>query len=1005
MTDWQIQVRAPGPGGTWTVIPQHMDLWYRLEVNALSQITFSVPQVAGISAPNLFWNMETLISGLMDDISTHNNNGTITGTPTSVTGQIGLAREFTNSNAGAINNTSFVNSGIGTYTIALWFKQVSTPVGGFNQVMQISNANPTTQFTLDSSALHIVMSNSGGTQVLNSSIFTPVNGTWYHVALTYDGSTVKCYLNGALNNTFTSITTGNLGGPGFFIQNGGSATAWDYIVDEVYEFQSVVLTQNQISSLFNNTFVSPYLSYGNEVRVIDPSSIENVRGMIRESTSDPILKIQKVVCSGKAVRLQDRTWQSRRNFPTVSPSIVLNELMNSPEGEPSAQLILRYDMESLTSTGQLMDFGPNGNNGTISGTGLSSTTGYWGNAYAVAGGSTTQVITATASTNLNSLNASNSTLTFWFRVDNYLTNGDMEVFSKLSGTTGMALGMTTTTGGLVRWSIWGGASWTSFSGIAYTAGAWHHAVYTCNAGAGTLFVDGINTVSGSCSAGTNTVNATMLGFTNIAGNTSSGAVTIDELHVYNKVLSTNEINQLRGIGVLEGGIGTVDTSLPTAPPRAEGDRRLQVVDSYSRALGAEWYVNQNASDQDQLNVVSRVGSSTATQTFQLSKNCSLGNRQLNNDTIFNDITIFGVGDGALQLKSRNFSATTIRTITTAIVTASQTTSIAVTSTTGFSASGVIFIGMERIQYTGIDATHIGTTSITRAYQADGISSYSAYQHNSGIEVYLSFDGTNYWTSLNPQTNSQIQINGLRNGIYTDKTIVDQNTLDFLAYNFNTRYNNPRESLQITFPSSTLTAVLGDAVNVNDSSGNPYSSTPYRIIGLEWDWDSRMFKLELLPNSTPHASGGYIDSPSRRMAGVQESTSDLESYGVVGSYPFSNYISGAQTITTTTETAVNNLILQGIKNGTKLLFFSWADDVAGTAATQFTIRLRQGTGITGTIIASSTHTITAAQTSDMTLIATAIAYQDNPLYTLTLQQTSATGNGTCNNCTLVVYVSN
>lgn len=786
---------------------------------------------------------------------------------------------------------------------------------------------------------------------------------------------------------------------------GGAWTTVGLFMDLWYRLEINALPQINFNVPNPGTSLAALLVIGNEVRVLDPGSVERVRGMIREATNDPILKIQKVTAVGKAVRLQDRIWQSRRNFPNVSPSVVFDELMNSPEGEPSAGLILRYDMESLTSTGLLDDFSVNSLNGTFNGA-VVSVTGKWGLGYSLP--TSTTSITAGTSAILN--------LGAQFTIGAFITtvvNGDGEIAVKGHGATtisGYEFKEFHGTPGNDTLKLYTGNGTTQ--GIATFTGTFpsppFHVAAVVNGTSCTFYINGAVAATGSAVTpsgnGTDVFTIGGLNVQPLTGGSITGLM-VDELHIYSRVLSINEIKQLAGTGVLEGGLGTIDTALPTAPPRAEGDKRLQVIDSYCRALGAEWFIDQNASDQDRLNVVSRIGSSTSTQTFQLSKNCSIGNRQLNNDTIFNDITVYGFGDGPQQLQSRNFSATTFRTTLTASVTATQTTAISVVSTAGWPTSGVIYIGMERLQYSGITATTIGSTTLVRAYQGDGIASYPAYAHNSGLEVYVSFDGTNYWTSTNAQTNSQISINGLRNGNYTDKTQKDQNTLDFLAFQWNVKYNNPREALQITFPASTLTAVLGDAITINDSAGNPFASTPYRIIAYEFDWDSRIFRLELLPNSIPHASGGYIDSPSRRMAGVQESASDLETYGIVGSYPYSNFIGTSQSIVGATETVVNNIILQGIKNGTKLVFFCFTDDVAGTGTTQFSIRLRQGAGITGLTLASSNHTITGGATSDMSLIATAFAYQDNPLYTITMQQTSATGNGTVFDSSVVIFVTN
>lgn len=770
--------------------------------------------------------------------------------------------------------------------------------------------------------------------------------------------------------------------------------------------------RNEINALpqIQFTIVNPsagsisLMSVGNEVRVLDPGSVEKVRGMIRNSTNDNILKTQKVVAAGKAVRLQDRVWQGRRQFPSVPPNVILREFLGSTEGEPLNGQVLRTDMETLANNGQMDDLSPLNNNGTINNTSI--VTGWYGNARSFA--ATTDTINWGNSSTLNL----GTQFSFSFRVffpSNFPNSSSINIFSKASGNTGWAMFLTCNTGGssasvVFNVSVGTGlitGSWTFATTLAINT--WYHCVVTIDNTAGgnnhgNLYVN--NVLTGGQSVGgltlaNNTTNVT-------TGNVSGGAFTtqmptyIDEGYIYARVLSSTEVGILYGINILEGGLGTVTATLPTMPPRIEGDRRLQMLDGYSRALGAEWYVNQNGSDQDQLNVVDRIGSATSTQTFQLSKNCSVGSRQLDNDTIFNDLTALGVGDGSLQLRSRNFSATTIRNNLASDLNATATT-IGLVSASGFPTSGIVYIGMERIQYTGVSTNNL--TGCTRAYQGDGVPSYPAYYHNAGMEVYLNADTTaapnTYYTSYAPQSGSQIFTNGLRNGVYTDKTVTDQNTLDFLALNLVLRYQTARESLILNVPSDTLTCVLGDAITVNDSSGNPYANTPYRIIAQEFSWDGRNWQLELLPNSTPHASGGYLDSPSRRNQSNAESVSDMESYGIVGDISFSGFNTANITVTTSTETTTIPLILNGVKAGTQLVFFGAITITTGTATTDLIIRLRRGLTTAGVKVGNDqgSHIGTAGQNYTVNGQWVDIAQTDNPQYSISIFQVSATGNGT------------
>lgn len=106
----------------------------------------------------------------------------------------------------------------------------------------------------------------------------------------------------------------------------------------------------------------------------------------------------------------------------------------------------------------------------------------------------------------------------------------------------------------------------------------------------------------------------------------------------------------------------------------------------------------------------------------------------------------------------------------------------------------------------------------------------------------------------------------------------------------------------------------------------------------------------------------------------------------------------KTITTTTERVAATL--PGIStdgSGDTITVRGVAIVVVGTGATALVLRIRQGTGIAGTIISeSSSVSATAAN-----IVIVTLAADDNPgdvadqQYVLTVQQTGATADGTIN----------
>jgi hypothetical protein len=106
--------------------------------------------------------------------------------------------------------------------------------------------------------------------------------------------------------------------------------------------------------------------------------------------------------------------------------------------------------------------------------------------------------------------------------------------------------------------------------------------------------------------------------------------------------------------------------------------------------------------------------------------------------------------------------------------------------------------------------------------------------------------------------------------------------------------------------------------------------------------------------------------------------------------------GAQTVTTTTELAVAQLNPYQVENpgGTGVELAGEIAGTAGTGTTAVVARIRQGNGITGTVVGNPiTVSVTAGNTYE---INPTVEDVNNLLgdigYSLTIQQTGATANG-------------
>jgi len=138
-------------------------------------------------------------------------------------------------------------------TMAMWVNVIDVPVlGAFAAVKDAWSIEINTNLTIE---VDIRCSTGGVTTVLSPG--TIPSNTWVHIAATYDGSTVKLYINGQLVN----YNTGGSGDidysidptTGLVIGLYNSTNSLHGSMDDIF-FYSVALTQEDIQSLMNNTF-------------------------------------------------------------------------------------------------------------------------------------------------------------------------------------------------------------------------------------------------------------------------------------------------------------------------------------------------------------------------------------------------------------------------------------------------------------------------------------------------------------------------------------------------------------------------------------------------------------------------------------------------------------------------------------------------------------------------------------------------------------------------------
>lgn len=144
-----------------------------------------------------YWKLDDASGTTAADSSTNSNNGTLTNGPTWTTGQIGGAVSFDGTNDYIDLGTVATNDMDVPFTQSLW--AYPTAVGDSMILMEGQDANGTeTYIQAVNSFGNLVIKvgiNGSGTGIQTG--YTAIN-TWYHIVMTYDGTTLSFYLNGTL---------------------------------------------------------------------------------------------------------------------------------------------------------------------------------------------------------------------------------------------------------------------------------------------------------------------------------------------------------------------------------------------------------------------------------------------------------------------------------------------------------------------------------------------------------------------------------------------------------------------------------------------------------------------------------------------------------------------------------------------------------------------------------------------------------------------------------------
>lgn len=250
------------------------------------------PAVAGARSGSMvgYWKMDEGTGTLAKDSSGNGNNGTLTNMATAPStstsgwsnfGKFNKALNFDGSNDYiSVANSSSLNL-TGTMAFSAWVYATAIPSGSSYAFIGKKSDGSNHQYALlldgpdcsSTSKFTFVIWVGGIPKAVCATNTTPQANTWYYVVGTYDGSYLRIYINGKLDNTIAQ--TGSIGtGTGTFkIGTNISDLYWPGKIDEVKIYGSA-LTAEEIKTDYNRSASQQFGSTGTSAAGVNDNSSE-----------------------------------------------------------------------------------------------------------------------------------------------------------------------------------------------------------------------------------------------------------------------------------------------------------------------------------------------------------------------------------------------------------------------------------------------------------------------------------------------------------------------------------------------------------------------------------------------------------------------------------------------------------------------------------------------------------------------------------------------------------
>lgn len=217
-------------------------------------------------------------SGALIDYSGAGRNVTLAGSLVRTAGGTGHTDQGLSQTTTSADSVGPAISGLQTanYTVMAWVKRTTNALDGWFCEFKASGSGDRGILFL-SGNIQSRARNSGGT-VVGASAAQPTAGTWYHAAGSYDGTTLRLFING------TQVATAALAAPLKTTSTGShliDALGSETIIDDV-RYYDAALTAGEISTLMTTPVTGATTATGTISGTL-PSMVGSLTGSVRVS--------------------------------------------------------------------------------------------------------------------------------------------------------------------------------------------------------------------------------------------------------------------------------------------------------------------------------------------------------------------------------------------------------------------------------------------------------------------------------------------------------------------------------------------------------------------------------------------------------------------------------------------------------------------------------------------------------------------------------------------------